>query len=56
MGQRLQHTNGNGDDSSLTNATELPKNLQQHTPAWNKIIYTLLNNSITSVDIKSYNH
>ena len=55
MGRRRQHTNGNGDDSSATNATELPKNLPQDTPAWGKTLYTLLNNSITSVDIKVTN-
>ena len=38
--------------SSATNATEPPTNLPEDTPAWGKSIYTLLNNSIISVDVK----
>ena len=37
MSRRRQHTKGNGDDSSATNATELPKNLPQDTPAGVKL-------------------
>ena len=55
MGRRRQHPNGNGDDSSATNATELPKNLPRDIPAWGKSMYTLLKHSITSVDIKVTN-
>ena len=48
MGRRRQHNTGNRDDSSATNAIELPTDLLEDAPAWGKSLYTL----ITSVDIK----